>query len=379
MGVEKVDRRKPWVAYWRNPLTKKVERKSFDTEAEARHFDDLMKVRIKHQPDTFAGEPGPDDDEKDTYVSGIIYSHLKSLGLSPRNFQFTENHLNPVWKVLNNVKASELSIKHMKALVSYLKGKGIKQNTIIRKVSIIKAAMAWAVAEEIIQADPISSFKCPRGEDKKVPPPTPGEIRALLAVADGHVKRVILISFYMGVRVGESELLRMTWSDFDFEREVCRVRAAAKNPKRPWREVDISPILLPYLLQWSEEDSAQGIPWVIHYNGGPLRNFRRAWKSAKAAAGITRDMEPYSLRHAFATYALASGNTDMVTLADLMGHSSPAMILKHYGHVLNTRKRQAVESLPDVGKSVGQTCRAGGEDFVGKTDDFGALQRKDLQ
>jgi integrase len=47
----------------------------------------------------------------------------------------------------------------------------------------------------------------------------------------------------------------------------------------------------------------------------------------------------------FATEAIANG-TDIGTVAKLMGHASPDMVLEHYQHVLTRQKKAAVESLP---------------------------------
>ncbi len=38
----------------------------------------------------------------------------------------------------------------------------------------------------------------------------------------------------------------------------------------------------------------------------------------------------------------------MGTVAALMGHTSPVMVLKHYQHVLNEQKRDAIAALPPL-------------------------------
>ncbi len=39
-------------------------------------------------------------------------------------------------------------------------------------------------------------------------------------------------------------------------------------------------------------------------------------------------------------------DVDVGTVAKLMGHRSPLMVLKHYQHVRDSQKRAAVEALP---------------------------------
>lgn len=62
---------------------------------------------------------------------------------------------------------------------------------------------------------------------------------------------------------------------------------------------------------------------------------------------ITRRIRPYDLRHTFATELIAAG-TDIGTVAKLMGHSTPTMLLKHYQYVMDTQKRNAIEALPEL-------------------------------
>lgn len=93
-------------------------------------------------------------------------------------------------------------------------------------------------------------------------------------------------------------------------------------------------------------DRAQGVEYIIHFMGKPIESIRRGWKAALRRAGITRNIRPYDLRHAFATEAIAAG-ADIGTVAKLMGHASLTMILKHYQHVLNSQKIAAIEAIPE--------------------------------
>ena len=90
-----------------------------------------------------------------------------------------------------------------------------------------------------------------------------------------------------------------------------------------------------------------GIPYVIHWQGKPVRSIKVAWPAVLKRAGITRRIRPYDLRHYFATEAIAAG-VDLGTVANLMGHTGTDMLIMHYQHVLTRQKKAAVEALPDV-------------------------------
>jgi integrase len=70
--------------------------------------------------------------------------------------------------------------------------------------------------------------------------------------------------------------------------------------------------------------------------------------ATKAFARIARDaklegkgLSFHSLRHTCASWALAGGS-DVCTTASLLGHSSPAVVLSVYGHVVAGMQERAV-------------------------------------
>ena len=137
-------------------------------------------------------------------------------------------------------------------------------------------------------------------------------------------------------------------ANFSVSRGVLRVHGAKKNPNILWREVPIRESLLSLFETWQKDDLEKGIEHLIHHNGQPVSSIKNAWKQTLQRAGITRRIRPYDLRHAFATELIAGG-VDVGTVAKLMGHSTPTMLLTHYQHVMDKQKRAAVEALPDIG------------------------------
>lgn len=183
--------------------------------------------------------------------------------------------------------------------------------------------------------------------NKKFVPPTPDELRLMLSASPPHLQRVILLGAQCGIRVGTSELFKLAWADIDLKLGVIRVQAAQKNPSAPWRELPIRQSLLEIMRGWRAEDAAAGIGRVIHFHGQPVDSIKSAWTNALKRAGISRRIRPYDLRHASATELIAQG-VDIGTVAKLMGHSSPIMILNHYQYVMDKQKQSAVESLPGI-------------------------------
>lgn len=112
-------------------------------------------------------------------------------------------------------------------------------------------------------------------------------------------------------------------------------------------DVAVGQYLVSTLAHVFRKDNATGVEHLIHYRGKPIRHINTAWQTALRNAGIKRNIRPYDLRHAFGTELIAAG-VDVGTVANLMGHSSPMMLLKHYQYVLAPQKKAAVEALPSI-------------------------------
>jgi integrase len=76
----------------------------------------------------------------------------------------------------------------------------------------------------------------------------------------------------------------------------------------------------------------------------PLGAWKRAWASAKKAAGV--ECRIHDLRHHFIS-ALAQTQTPDATIQAISGHLSRKM-LEHYSHVRLEAKRRAVEALDSL-------------------------------
>jgi integrase len=230
----------------------------------------------------------------------------------------------------------------------------IKNATVHRELSIVKAIMSWAQSRGLITSNPIAKYKLPKRDDLIQPPPTTEEISKLLRVASPHLKRAILLAYYTCARPGESELLSILWSNVDFANRTIFVESAKKGGVEH-RTIPIHDVLLKHLQAWHREDKAlQTVPkgvtkcpeFIVHYKGNQVVRLKTAWNRAKRAAGITRTMKLYSLRHAGITALMASG-VDPRTVAGIAGNSLEVM-LTNYFRSSSQMRVSAIEGMPDI-------------------------------
>lgn len=343
---ERKGRASPWQCYWNNPLTGKRECANFATRQEAEKHDSLIKHRIRFDRESFRKGEEEKEQAQDMTLEACYLEYLKTKQFAKKAIGWQMDAMRYPLQKIGLLPVTSISSRHLEQLkAEMLTAMPVKSATIRGRLSVLRTVLRWCVEHGYM--DPVEFPKLPPAQYEKFVPPTPAELEAIMAVAAPHIVRTVILGAQCGVRVGPSELFTLTWEDVDLVRGVLRVHGAKKNPNAPWREVPIRESLLPLFRQWRQEDAADGVLYLVHHKGRPVESIKRAWMQALRRAGITRRIRPYDLRHAFATELIAGG-IDIGTVAKLMGHSSPAMILMHYQYVMDGQKRAAVESLPEL-------------------------------
>lgn len=339
--------RSPYQVYWNNPFTNKRESQSFATEEEALKFDYMVKYRLRFEKESFTPEMEPPEIKNQEFTFEMLYlEYLKAKKFDKRGLITQKYCTKLALQNLGQSLVSEITKDQLTKLRDTMLRSNLKPVTVRKRMSVLRTVIRWGIENGFCTTMPIFPTM-PQGHYQKFVPPSSEELEAILNVAPQHIVRVVILGAQLGVRVGPCELLQLKWSDVDFAKNVLRVQGSHKNPNAPWREVPIRESLRQKFLQWKNEDLVNGMEYIIHFRGKPVQSIKTSWRTTLKNAGIQRKIRPYDLRHAFGTEAVAAG-TDIGTVANLMGHSTPAMLLKHYQYVMDKQKRAAVELLPDL-------------------------------
>jgi integrase len=221
--------------------------------------------------------------------------------------------------------------------------KSVRMATVRQDVTYIIAALRFAVSRKLIAVNPISGYAKPSSDGRPIMPISTEQLAKLIEVAPEHLRRSILLSYYLGLRPGAVELFALRWSAIDWSAKTVTVESAKKGGIAR-REVPISQGLP--LQEWYEADGRPEDSTIITFRGKSVEGVRSSWCSAKKRAGITGKVPLYAIRHSFVTALLHRG-IDAQTIAGISGHSV-STLLNHYAHFSNRSKQVAIESLPSL-------------------------------
>jgi integrase len=157
------------------------------------------------------------------------------------------------------------------------------------------------------------------------------------AMKHPHLYRFVVLGLKTGSRSGV--LLALRWDQIDLRRGIMNRRAAgeseAANKRTP--PVRLGRSLVRLMRRWKAKDGK--IPYVVHYDGVPVKKLRRSWGQACKAAKI-KGASPHTLRHTRATWLMQAG-IDMWEAAGALGMSVNVLTRVYGKHSPDFQSRAA--------------------------------------
>lgn len=197
---------------------------------------------------------------------------------------------------------------------------GRKDATAGKELSTLRAALNWAVKNGYLVSAPFVELPPrPPGSDRWL---SRGEVAALLREsrrnkkARLHLPLFILIAVYTGARHGA--ILGLRWSQIDLA--GGRIDFNEPGRRRTNKRRPIIPI--PRGLHWFliRAHARASSPYVIAYQGQPIKRIRRSFDAACRRAGLV-GVTRHTCRHTAGTW-LAQAGVDLHQIGGWLGHSS---------------------------------------------------------
>lgn len=221
---------------------------------------------------------------------------------------------------------------------------------------VLGGVLRYAVAQGWLASDPADRVTLPRATRPDIMVPTPAQVEDIADAMRRPTDRLIVLwQAYTGMRIGETLALHVR--DVDAGRRLAHVRATWTTdshrahrlgpPKNGHvRDAAIPGFLLDAVRPLLDRDG--GMFLFTAPRGGPLyeEDWRtRAWYPALRRCGLDgRGITVHSLRHAYASMAIAAG-ADVKTLQRQLGHSSASITLDVYASLFPSRLSEVADAV----------------------------------
>ena len=270
---------------------------------------------------------------------------------------------------LGSIQLTDIRGEHIQKLYNDLVKEGYALSTIKIVSAVLNGCMQQALRNGLIERNPVKLAELPRQTEKTTRQAMTREQQALFMeyAKDSYLYNFYAVMFRTGMRNGEMRGLK--YADIDKKRNVIHVQRTLKDadggeyyedtPKTRASKRDIP--LTAATLQLLEEQrkfwgfKVEKIDRYLFCNelGEPLSRARvraetdRLVERIKVAGHDFPHITPHVFRHTFATRAIEAGMQPQV-LKTILGHSSLAMTMDLYSHVLPETRAEEMEKIANV-------------------------------
>jgi len=215
----------------------------------------------------------------------------------------------------------------------------VSEASVNRELACLKTLFTKAVRENVVSENPAREIRLFREDPKKRRILNDNEIVKLMAAIEEskseYLKAFVVISVNTAMRT--SEVLSLKWDDINFLDRFILI-SISKNRKE--RKVPMNDNVINILNSLKRDND------YIFFNPetrGPVSRIQRSFKTACKTAEI-KGVTPYSLRHTAITQMVNELGIDIVTVAQIVGHSSIEMT-RRYCHPSKKIAQRAVDML----------------------------------
>jgi integrase/recombinase XerC len=245
------------------------------------------------------------------------------------------------WKQIDHVT--------IRGFLSHLYEKGLGKTSVARALAAVRSLYRWLAQEGVVEQNPASLVSTPKLPKKLPRVPTIEEMNGVL---DGEMPEVaafperdrLMLELLYGCGIRNSELIGINLEDIRLSVEAILIRGKGKKERYVPFGDSVKTALAAYLpvrQKMLAEKKKSALALLVNWRGGRLttRSVGRIIKKIAVAKGLSPDVHPHTLRHAFGTHMLEEG-ADLRAIQEMLGHERLSttqrytqLSIKHVLHV----------------------------------------------
>jgi len=254
---------------------------------------------------------------------------LHERNTSPHTIRAYTRDLGNFAAYVGSRKWKEIDHVTIRGFLSQLYDKGLSKTSVARSLAAVRSLYRWLAQEGVVEQNPAALVSTPKLPKKLPRVPTVEEMNSVL---DGNMPEVaafperdrLMLELLYGCGIRNSELVGVNLDHIHLKNEMILIRGkGSKERYVPFGEAARSALAayLPMRQQVLSEQRKTTPSLLINTRGGRLttRSVGRIIKKIAIAKGLSPDVHPHTLRHAFGTHMLEEG-ADLRAIQELLGH-----------------------------------------------------------
>lgn len=224
---------------------------------------------------------------------------------------------------------SDIDHISVRGFLSQLYAKGLGKTSVARALAAVRSLYRWLAQAGVVEQNPAKLVATPKLPKKLPRVPTIEEMNSVLngqmsEVAAFPERDVLMLELLYGCGIRNSELTEINLDDIRLSAEAILIRGKGKKERYVPFGDGVKSALAAYFpaRQTALAVTRKKTPaLLINRRGGRLttRSVGRIIKKIAIAKGLSPDVHPHTLRHAFGTHMLEEG-ADLRAIQELLGH-----------------------------------------------------------
>jgi integrase/recombinase XerC len=225
------------------------------------------------------------------------------------------------WKQIDHID--------IRGFLSQLYEKGLSKTSVARSLAAVRSLYRWLGQEGVVEQNPAKLVATPKLPKKLPRVPTIEEMNSVL---DGKMPETavfperdrLMLELLYGCGIRNSELTGINLDDIRLSAEAILIRGKGKKQRYVPFGDSVKSALAAYLPARQSllaDTRKRSTALLVNQRGGRLttRSVGRITKKIAVSKGLSPDVHPHTLRHAFGAHMLEEG-ADLRAIQELLGH-----------------------------------------------------------